>query len=152
EASFAAAMDASAVFWARGTTMLEAEIFPRLRAAYAADPPIHSEHAPLARHVAHLERALDLLATAMGELHWIDAPTIDDPGSEFARLFGLLPERSEVFILGLPNALTRMNRELASIAGIVADSPFLRDIFDRRAYEQLATPDVHGDPAGARFT
>lgn len=151
EAALRAVLETSAAFWARGTTMLEAEILPRLRAAYAADPPIHSDRAPLARHVAHLERALALFATAMGELHWSDAPTIDDPGTEFEQITGLPAGRAEAFILGIRNELTRMIGELMRLAGVVATSPLLAAIFDARAYERLDSPDVRADPAGARF-
>lgn len=150
-AALAAATGASAAFWAKGTTMLEAEIFPRLLEEYAADPVVRSERAPLARHVAHLDRTLAMLAAAMGELHWVDAPTIEDPGTEFERITGLPAERAEVFILGIPNALTRMIRELRELAGIVSASPLLLAVFRERAYERLQSPEVRRDPVGARF-
>ncbi|MGH2628070.1 MAG: PEP/pyruvate-binding domain-containing protein [Anaerolineales bacterium] len=119
------------------TTPFEAEIADTVRAHYRTLRAIRPRVASLDRLVPYLERAVEVYAQVMWDLHWRDDVLAWDWSAIYQEMTGRPQEEALRLVQGIPTQTTRMLQALRHLTRLVQSSSALSAIVETKDYDRL---------------
>lgn len=113
-------------------------------------------HESLAARFAHLARALEAGAYAMGDLHWrmtgAGSAKISAGWSKtFAEITGEPPINGTTLLQSIDHKTSQLVRRLRAIARVVQSDSELQELFKNATFEDLQDPAIRSRPAARRL-